>query len=96
MSKTSSNTNERIDEIRAVAECQAILRSLDDLSREPNGKRFNKDRAERAEHWMRLHETTFRRAGSLAAIIGDKQRTKAPTDNGTNRCGIAVAGTNAV
>lgn len=65
---------ERFSEIRAVASVQQITRLLDELSRDPNTKRFNRSRAVRAERWRQLASEADQQALSLGHVPAAPKR----------------------
>lgn len=60
---------ERFAEVRAVAAIQSVVRILDDLSREPSGKRFINSRASRKERWAQLAQEAAIRVNELSAAV---------------------------
>lgn len=67
----------------AVAALQQLTKRLDDLAREPNGKRYQRDRQIAAAAWAEIRELGANRHGANRATERAKPRTRAtPSTNG--------------
>jgi hypothetical protein len=78
MPTSSSLLLERFAEIRAVAAAQAVVRVLDDYSREPSGKRFNGTRVVRRERWAQLAQLAQAQLEALPKGVAPAKRAAKP------------------
>lgn len=84
---------DRFNEIAAIAACRSSLDRLDEMAREPSGKRFARSRHDACLYWEQVEVTAATRKQAIQQAPSKRavKPRKLPVAAGNNEAGTAAA-----